>query len=362
MNCEITLIYPFRNRDTERIKKSLDSLEKQSNKNFNIVFIDYGSDEDISNNVKKLLSEYHFVNYIYTYTNNQPWNKSRAINIALKNIDTSYCFVADVDVFYRENFIDLLYSRMSLEKVIYFKVGYLSEEETIKEISFDDYETIKISNDEATGLTLFPVQKLKDCNGFDEFYHFWGSEDTDAHVRMLNSGLTIEFYDKELLLLHQYHPSFYSKLRKELTSDLVPENIVRINYCNLLFNKINKLTTVNTATWGSIISKTDIFNLENSIDFTFDCTNKMHEVDYYLIEKLNTIKGKTVKLTFKEVAKKQDLKSRIKKLLKIENLLYYNLNQINTLVTKELIFKYRNHLYSYTINKELDTLSLIIKL
>jgi len=362
MSCEITLIYPFRNRDTDRIEKSLDSLERQSNKNFKIVFIDYGSDENISDAVKKLLRKYDHVNYIYSNTNNQPWNKSRAINIALKFIDTTYCFVADVDMFYRENFIEKLYDLKSLEKVVYFQVGYLSAVETKKDISFDAYKTIKISNEEATGLTLFPVQKLKECNGFDEFYHFWGSEDTDAHVRMVNSGLALEYYDKELLLLHQYHPSFHSRLRKELTSDLVPENIVRINYCNQLFNINNNITKVNIDVWGTIISEKDILKLEDTIDFQFDCTNKMYEVDYYLYEKLNNFKGKTIKLTFKEVSKKQDYKNRIKRFLKKDNLLYYNLNQINTFVTKELIFKYRNHLYSYSINKELDTLSLIIKL
>lgn len=362
MSCEITLIYPFRNRDTDRIKKSLDSLERQSNNNFKIVFIDYGSDENVSVAVKKLLSKYNHVNYIHTHTNKQPWNKSRAINIALKIIDTAYCFVADVDMFYRENFIEKLYDLKSLEKVVYFQVGYLSSEETKKDISFDAYETTKISTNEATGLTLFPVQKLKECNGFDEFYHFWGSEDTDAHVRMVNSGVILEYFDKELLLLHQYHPSFHSRLSKELTSDLVPGNIVRINYCNQLFNKNNNITKVNSGAWGAVILEEDILKLENTIDFQFDCTNKMYEVDYYLYEKLNSLKGKTIKLTFKEVTKKQDYKNKIKRILKKENLLYYNLNQINTFVTKELVFKYRDHLYSYSINKELDILSLIIKL
>mgnify|MGYP006168679861 CR=1 FL=1 len=32
-----------------------------------------------------LLSQYHFVSYIYSYTEFEPWSRAKALNIGLKN-------------------------------------------------------------------------------------------------------------------------------------------------------------------------------------------------------------------------------------------------------------------------------------
>ena len=45
----------------------------------------------------------------------------------------------------------------------------------------------------------------------------------------------------------------------------------------------------------------------------------------------------------------------------LANVNYFTLKQINFLLTKELIFKYRDYKYLYTINNSLNELSLIIK-
>jgi len=99
----ITLIYPFRNRSLERIKKSLSSLELQENKNFEVQFVDYGSEEIFSKDVELLVKSFDFCTYQYSYTANQPWNKCRALNSVIKTLNTEYCFVADVDMIFAPN-------------------------------------------------------------------------------------------------------------------------------------------------------------------------------------------------------------------------------------------------------------------
>ena len=61
------------------------------------------------------------------------------------------------------------------------------------EKEYNDYQIKFKTNLEATGITLFPTEILKRMNGFDEFYHGWGAEDTDAHNRLKNLGLEFEF-------------------------------------------------------------------------------------------------------------------------------------------------------------------------
>ena len=53
-----TIIYAYRNRDESRIKMSLDSLKNQTNQNFKVVFVDYGSESKLAANIQKLVESY----------------------------------------------------------------------------------------------------------------------------------------------------------------------------------------------------------------------------------------------------------------------------------------------------------------
>jgi hypothetical protein len=48
------------------------------------------------------------------------------------------------------------------------------------------------TNEEATEQPFFPPLCFQFINGFDEFYHGWGSGDTDVHVR-LKCGHEVRF-------------------------------------------------------------------------------------------------------------------------------------------------------------------------
>ncbi len=40
----ITILYPYRDRELSRLKRSLDSLSKQSQPDFKVLLVDYGSE------------------------------------------------------------------------------------------------------------------------------------------------------------------------------------------------------------------------------------------------------------------------------------------------------------------------------
>ena len=193
----LTLIYPYRNRNIERVKRSLDSLKCQTVSDFSVQFVDYGSELEISSAIETLLKNYAFVNYQYYPTQFQPWSKCIALNSVIKGLKEGFCFVADVDMIFHPEFIAKAISLQKENTSTYFKVGFLNAEETKLSKNYSDYKVDFESEEGATGLTMFPFAALQKLQGFDEFYHFWGAEDTDMHVRLRNDGQTVNFYDSE---------------------------------------------------------------------------------------------------------------------------------------------------------------------
>jgi glycosyltransferase involved in cell wall biosynthesis len=94
----ITLVVTNRNRDLRIVKNCLDSLKYQSKQDFNCVLVDYGSDKDYSIALQEVLVKYPNITFISCPVSGQLWNKSRAINMALKHCETPYFLVGDIDL------------------------------------------------------------------------------------------------------------------------------------------------------------------------------------------------------------------------------------------------------------------------
>ncbi len=58
---KVTIVFPFRDRDMQRVKRSLDSLQEQTCNDFIVMFIDYGSNPNLSKEIKALVIHYSFV-------------------------------------------------------------------------------------------------------------------------------------------------------------------------------------------------------------------------------------------------------------------------------------------------------------
>ena len=125
----ITILYPYRNRDLERIKRSLDSLVVQTDQRFKVLFLDYGSSPKQASQVEQLIISYSFADYIYTYATLQPWSRAKALNVGLQIIATDFVFTADIDMIFSPHLVSTLYEIKHIQKAIYFKVGFLSREE-----------------------------------------------------------------------------------------------------------------------------------------------------------------------------------------------------------------------------------------
>ena len=126
----ITILYPYRDREESRVKRSLDSLAQQSNHDFKVVFVDYGSVFAKAEIIKKLTQNYDFVTYLYSYHCYQPWSRAKAINIGLQHVTTPYVFVADVDMIFSHDFIEKLIAIQNPNQAVFFKVGFLDRKES----------------------------------------------------------------------------------------------------------------------------------------------------------------------------------------------------------------------------------------
>ena len=356
----LSIIYPYRNRDLDRLRRSLDSLQDQSISKFEVFFVDYGSTPAVAKEVRKLCAAYSFVDYQYFPTQLQPWNKSRALNAVIKNLKTDFCFVADVDMIFHPEFIKKAIALQESEKTVYFQVGFLSKKDDPGKITLEKFGSYRKSTAEATGLSMFPVKILKKLRGFDEFYHFWGAEDTDMHVRIINAGYEVEFYDEQVLLLHQWHASYRSTEKNVLTTGLQLKGIVQLNHQHLKNAIFNKTTVVNPDGWGEFISCEEADFLLN-LPVSQNINNEKKQIDALLYGELPQCFDETVKVKIVLDPFQDFLKSKIKKILGKKVPIYYSLKEINDVLLLHLIAFYRHLPYYYQVADDLKSITFAIR-
>lgn len=354
-----TLVLTNRNRESRIIKNCLDSLATQSVREFDVILVDYGSNIGFVNELSQLVSQYHFIKLIYCPVQAQLWNKSRAINIALQQTKTPYFIVGDIDLIFHPDFIQKTMQLAKPNEIHYFKYGFLSKNESLLIKKFIDLVVAFKGNQEVTGTTLFPTSRLKSVNGFDEFYHGWGAEDTDAHIRMQNEGLTVHFYDEAILVKHQWHKKVY---RSKESTHAFHSQLERINHAYLMQTVQSKRTKVNLfQEWGKVPDTISYQQLEQSPDYRFRIKAFSAEVQAVLTQ-LKNFEEETVEVVIEAVEIKEKLRNSIKRFLGKKYKPYYKLEFINDLVLEEIIKNYRNCPYQYKFDRIEKEIRLIINL
>ena len=353
----LTIILTYRNRDINIVKRCLLSLNQQSNKNFNVIIVDYGSYEEYSNALMNISQEFNFVEVVYTKTQKQLWNKSRAINIGLKLSVTPYIFVGDIDMIYHNEFVAKLHELKDENTFTYFQVGFLGEEVSKLNKQFENYNVDFLSNDEATGMTLFSVLKLRQINGFDEFYHGWGSEDTDVHQRLISLGVKRQYYSKELLILHQWHSKNYRQVNFKSPFHSYLE---KINSDYLKFASRTKRVKANEDfNWGFINKD---LSLDNIAAIRLNITNRKPEVKAFIANILLSEKDKIITVSIKKHIEFNSLKQKIKKITNNKAIPFLEMQEVNDLLLECIIFNLRDQHYTYEFDAQKLIINLTIKL
>jgi glycosyltransferase involved in cell wall biosynthesis len=352
----ITLVLTYRNRDLGIVENCLNSLREQSIKSFKVFLVDYGSDLNYANGIKKMVANYDFIQLIECPVSGQLWNKCRAINIALKQTKTEYFLVGDIDLIFHPNFIKVA-SKVESNKILYFKYGFLSEKESLFKKRFKDYEVDFTGGEEVTGTTLFPTDKLMEVNGYDEFYHGWGAEDTDIHIRLKEIGLTIEFYNKEILVKHQWHPKAY---RSKFSTSPFHSNLERVNnkYMSLTAKQRRTLVNLNFD-WGKLPKKKEYELLKRKSNHSI----KIKTIDFEissLLAQFRNFRNEVVNIEIIEGSASNKNKQYLKRILNKKHLVFLDIEIVNNLILEEIIKNYRNQPYIYTFDRSKGFIKLTI--
>ncbi|MBD0833093.1 glycosyltransferase family 2 protein [Aestuariibaculum sediminum] len=353
----ITLTLTYRNRDLHIVKRCLDSLKHQTDADFNVCLVDYGSTEAYSVAIQGLLKSYTFVTYYYVNTNGQLWNKSRAINIALKSCKTSYFLVGDIDLIYHPEMIKTCKALILKHEVVYFQYGFLNKEESQKDHGdFFGYQIEFLGNKEVTGTTLYKTKHILAVNGYDEFYHGWGAEDTDIHLRLKNNGVTPYFYDKDILVKHQWHPKTY---RSNASSYPFHSGLERINHKYMMQRHALGVVKANQDRfWGVMPYETPENALHEAV-LRLEVSNLCSDVDALVTGVIPDLKVPLEVQISKN--KKEGIKAMVKRILGKTVHKTYALEDVNNRLLESIIISQRLARYHYEFDREKEVIQLTIK-
>lgn len=354
----ITITLTNRDRDLRIVKNCLDSLALQSVKIFQVFLIDYGSNAEYVNKLETLTKDYTFLKLIVCAVQGQLWNKSRAINIVLQQTVTPYFLVGDIDLIFHPDFIKKATELAQPKEVHYFQYGFLSKEESLENKAYDLYQVDFKGNDEVTGTTLFPTETLKEVNGYDEFYHGWGAEDTDIHIRMSNMGLSVNFFNAEILVKHQWHPKAY---RSKKSINPFHSKLEKINNSYMQFTASSKRTKINMQSeWGKMQSELEYQKLQNNADYHFVIPSLDVNLSAILFQ-LKNFENKLIKIVVKDVSLIEKLKQKIKQILGKKYKTYIKLQDVNDRFLEEIVSNYSNNPYCYIFEREKGKIELTIQ-
>lgn len=357
----ISIIYSFRDRDEKRVELSLQSLERQTNQNFEVVFVDYGSRDHFAAPVNNVIERFSFAKYYYIAHEGLLWNKSKALNFGVKKAQSEYIITTDVDVLFTERFVETALKLAHPNSFSLFKIGYLSQrvtEEQQKKFNLKAIKTTHISD--TFGIGLFPKSTLEAIGGLDEFFHFYGSEDEDLNYRVLLSG-TKSNNCNELLLYHQWHERYPQKKDHQLTVMPRLRNVLRINQRHFLWHKDQKIVHPNPKTWGRCYKKNDVAPLEDP-QFKIQLDNISSHIEHFFGAAIHFYSGLVIQVVITEAPYFKSLKYRIKKAMGKQTQPYMTMKSINDLILKEIVFRYRDHNYNYEISADLMQVKFTIDL
>ncbi len=210
---KFSFVIPYRNRETDRVARCLASLQAQSFPDFEIVFIDYGSDAPVKAQIGTLCHQFDKVRYLYYDTRGWFWSRSHAVNLGIVNAQGEVVVVVDIDLIYSPVFLarlNQLKNQSGEAKEFYHYQCYFLPE------SFRGYDQLDFAHSHpyetstfqsSGGLVAVPRQAFAEAGYFDEYFRVWGVEDLDMIDRLQHAGYVRRTVPvAEAASFHQWHP------------------------------------------------------------------------------------------------------------------------------------------------------------
>lgn len=212
------MLIPYRNRGKEVVQKCLQALQVQDYPDFEVILLDYGSHEEISQEINTLCAKYDRVHYVYSDARGYFWSCSQAFNQALGYARGVYLLMLDVDLIVPTYFLNFCLENCAKTEFLIFKVLYLPQD--FKEwnlLSLQPEKYLHQEHSDYGGLGNIFVKKeyFLQTGGYDTFYRVWGEEDRDMVRQLEKVGLKPKKIEPgQLPIFHQWHPKVSASLPK----------------------------------------------------------------------------------------------------------------------------------------------------
>jgi len=220
---DVTVVCGVKNRCDYRIVNSLKSLRLQDYDQslINILVVDYDSGPSAASQLKAICDRFG-ANYVRV-ENRPEWNRAECLNTGIKQADSRYILLSDVDIIFERNYISTAVRHLASDRyqLIYGKMLDLPEAAVTDEIDIaQTYAQLKtmasygLSRDTLWynfyGLSICMVEKefLREVRGFDETFTLWGCEDDELARRLEWLGIAKCRISDETSFLHQWHPKY----------------------------------------------------------------------------------------------------------------------------------------------------------
>lgn len=200
-NAEITVVYPMRDRDPERLIMSVKSLALFSSVGFEVIAVDYGSKEKQATALRTIASKYG-IKLIRTETQGQPWSRSKALNIGIRQATTKVVVTTDMDMVFMDDILGTAYSQLLPGNVIHCRPWWLTETGNAQDAWLGD-------KNQLGGFQMIFRDEIAKLGGFNENINYWGAEDLELDKRMFRNGINTIWLDEKVKMYHMWHPSDY---------------------------------------------------------------------------------------------------------------------------------------------------------
>ena len=199
MENKITLLLVIKNRLKEPTQKCVDSILTQSYLP-NVIIVDYGSTEENLKWEREMFSNFKFIE---VKRDTEIFNKSRALNIAIKASKTPFILQSDIDSIFSDNFVEEVIKVLKSDKkaIVLCRKTDLLEDGSMKD------ELHEVAYGSCFGIS---TEWLKSVHGYDEHYILWGGEDDDMFIRASHAEFKPVWITEKVWLRHQWHSDIAS--------------------------------------------------------------------------------------------------------------------------------------------------------
>jgi GT2 family glycosyltransferase len=204
-----SFIVPYRNREPDRVGRCLASLQAQTNRDFEVIFSDYGSELGRQAEIAALCAQFERVHYQYYPTRGRFWSRAQALNLGIARATGQHLVMVDIDLIYSPLFVEKLAELTQPGSFLHYQCYYMPED-------FRDYARLEFDRTYphptstfggSGGLVVLPRAALAQVGLYNEYFRVWGMEDMEMLTRLKRANYQpIRVPVATVANFHQWHP------------------------------------------------------------------------------------------------------------------------------------------------------------